>query len=1165
MPRAFVLLLIVLGTIAPSERAFGIDYERDVRALLKVRCWACHGALKQESGLRLDTALLMRQGGESGPAVVSGKPEESLLLQRISDPDPASRMPPEGAMLTPEQIAAISTWIESGALATGDEVPETDPAEHWSFQRPIRPTPSALKETGRATNPVDQFLLAVMEQRGLTPRPSANRSTLLRRLFLDLVGVPPTVEELRDFLNDESPEAYEAVVDRLLEDPRYGQRWARHWLDVWRYSDWYGRREVSDVRNSAPQIWRWRDWVVSSLNADVGYDEMIRLMLAADEIGPEDDDAVVATGYLIRNWYAINPNDWMRSNVEHVGKAFLGLTFNCAHCHDHKYDPIRHDEYFKMRAWFEPINVRQDRIPGEADPGPFEEYVYSQSRKVQRSGLVRIYDRHPDAATWFYTGGDERNRRTDRGTIPPGLPAFLKGEEVRIEPVALPPPVYYPGLRPDIQETMRRDLTTRLAKADEEAATARKSIDEMTPGLREQLAAAERALKAAVITANERELSGALEGQLSLLLDAAGGRRTLLNGVQELHVMQDGLTIAFRCRIVRDAHCNFQLVRDSVEGRSATVVVFDHGRIWSYRPRTTSEFEVGRYDWRGGQTQFHVALQVDQSTDVCRLTVRSELDGAVLVDGVPVALNGWNPIGNPRQGIAFDARGGSRVLVDSLRFYPPAQIAIASGESPAPLLAFEFEEPAYQNTRDVVGFEGWSDSRFSVGPAISEVTGTLANDQCDVRIARAQLQAARHAEEGPRKRLAAAEAKIEATRLQLLLLEAKIAADRARYGNASDQDAFALARAASQLEREAAVKTAMADLLQHESALLAAQARSEDDKDRQKELDAATKGIASAKSALDASQQALQEDAPSEHYTPLTPVYPAMSTGRRRALAEWITRPANPLTARVAVNHIWMRHFRVPLVTTVYDFGRNGAAPTHPELLDWLAVEFMESGWSMKHLHRLLVTSEAYRRTSSVGDDEASNLERDPDNRFLWRMNSSRMEAEVVRDSLLACGGKLDLKMGGQELENSESLTTYRRSLYYSSHPEGNNGMSPLGALFDAPNAIDCYRRTETVVPQQALALTNSQLVHAMSAEIIRRWPPTRDDAGKLQREAFVDVSFERILSRLPTEAERRLCLEGMQLLQEQMTTEGIPDPEVRACEALIRSLFNHNDFVTIR
>jgi len=213
----------------------------------------------------------------------------------------------------------------------------------------------------------------------------------IRRVFIDLTGLPPSWEQVEAFVSDAAPDASERLVDRLLASPAYGQRWGRHWMDVWRYSDWFGRRHVPDVWNSAPQIWRWRDWIVDSLNQDRGYDQMVQAMLAADELFPGDRQQAVATGYLIRNWYALNPNDWMRSNVEHASKAFLGLTVHCAHCHDHKYDPISQEDYFRMRAFFEPLGVRQDPVP---IPGPFKSMPTVSFARCSDWGACRFLIRH---------------------------------------------------------------------------------------------------------------------------------------------------------------------------------------------------------------------------------------------------------------------------------------------------------------------------------------------------------------------------------------------------------------------------------------------------------------------------------------------------------------------------------------------------------------------------------------------------------------------------------------------------------------------------------------------------------------------------------------------------------------------------------------------------
>src|SRR5262249_33807257 len=258
--------------------------------------------------------------------------------------------------------ALLRAWIDQGATGPADEKPEADPKEHWAFRAPVRPPLPAVPDA-RIRNPVDAFLAAEWSKRGLVPQPPADRRTLLRRVSLDLVGLPPTREEQAAFLADPSPDAYEKVVDRLLASPQYGERWGRHWMDVWRYSDWWGLG--AEVRNSQKHIWHWRDWIVESLNADAGYDEMLREMLAAAEMYPKALARWGPTGSLARPYFIFNRNPWMEELVEHTSKAFLGLTINCARCHDHKYDPIAQKDYYHFRAFFEPYQVRTDEVPAD--------------------------------------------------------------------------------------------------------------------------------------------------------------------------------------------------------------------------------------------------------------------------------------------------------------------------------------------------------------------------------------------------------------------------------------------------------------------------------------------------------------------------------------------------------------------------------------------------------------------------------------------------------------------------------------------------------------------------------------------------------------------------------------------------------------------------------
>ena len=922
MLRSFFPTLALAMVLASASRTAEIvDYARQVKPLLARRCISCHGALKQEARLRVDTGNLLRKGSRFGPVLVAGKSAESRLMARLKAKDPKQRMPPEGEPLKAEEIRLLQAWIDQGARSPAGEKAEEDPRRHWAFRRPVRLPLPRVKNAKWARNPIDLFVAAEHDKRGLKPAPAASREILLRRVYLDLTGVPPTREELHAFLSDRSPDAYEKVVDRLLAGPQYGERWGRHWMDVWRYSDWYGRRQETDIRNSYSQIWRWRDWIVRSLNEDKGYDRMVQEMLAGDELAPEDDQTTVATGFLVRNWYSLNYNQWMRDNVEHTGKAFLGLTLNCAHCHDHKYDPISQKEYFRFRAFFEPLELRRDRWPGDADPGPFQKYVYGGSTRPVNSGLIRVFDEKLDAKTYMYRGGDERERMEKEPPVEPAAPAVIGGSRLKIAPVELPPAGYYPALKRFIQG--------------------------------EEIARREKAL---------------------------------------------------------------------AEARAAM---------------------------------------------------------------------------------------------------PP--------------------DPP---------------------------------------------------------RVAAAEA-------DLASLKARIAADEAKYGRTAG-NAEELARAASKAERIAAQRATELQLSLAEKALAEATAKAQaapTDMPAQAAAKAAEQKLAAARTA--AQQAAKAAEATDTKYTPLSPVYPTKSTGRRLALARWIGSPENPLTARVAVNHIWMRHFGRPLVESVFDFGRNGKRPSHPQLLDYLASYFVgvpgpasgvpsppsakndsgpqtrDSGpakpWSMKRLHRLIVTSSTYRMASNVPAGENGRADRD--NRYLWRFNARRLEAEAVRDSILHAAGTLDRTMGGPELDN-RTEAGLRRSLYYSVYAEAGGAMRFL-AVFDAPDVCDGYRRTESVIPQQALAMVNSRLTQDQGRLLARKlWDATAKGPPEGRETAFISAAFEQVLSRRPTTAEAALCREFLRKQSGlfraapagpavRATADGLlapsPDPDLRAAESLVQALFSHNDFITLR
>lgn len=895
-----LLFWIPVEAIASNE----IDYARDIKPVLSRRCYSCHGSLKQENDLRLDTVDFMKSGGATGPVLVAGDAGQSRILSAIQGTEGVSRMPPEGEPLSPEQIDLIKRWIENGALAPHDE-PQKDPAQHWAYQLPVRaPLPTGI-DPAWSENVIDAFIAAGHQQHRLTASPMAPKHVLLRRVYLDLIGLPPTREQMNAFLADDSPEAWERVVDQLLTSPQYGERWGRHWMDVWRYSDWDGYGQ--EVRESKPHIWRWRDWIIESLNADKGYDQMLQEMLAGDEIAPDDPQVRRATGYLVRNWFSFNRNVWLDATIEHTAKAFLGTTLNCARCHDHMYDPLAQKEYYQFRAFFEAHDVRTDRVVGQPDIG--------------KDGLVHVYDGRHDAQTYLFRRGNEKEFDKEQ-PLPASLPAIFGKTDLKIEPVPLPATSYYPGLRPFQQ-----------LEASQQSQAAFDGAQNALTAAREKLAAVK----------------------------------------QELAQKPEDPTLAQQAGIE-------QLRLQSAERGAATA---------------------------------------------------------------------------------------------------------------------------------------------------------LSN---------------------------------------LLWTQARIQADRANYGTPPSENREDLTRIAALAERDYNLRLAEQNVTDAELKL----AEAKKDPANSNAITTAETALATALKGRETAIEALKQ--PPTVYTRFGPVYPVTSTGRRLALARWIASQNNPLTARVAINHMWLRHFGQPLVPTVFDFGLNGKAPTNPELLDWLAVELMENGWRMKAIHKRIVMSRTYRQQSVVLPTTEQNRSIDPDNHYLWRANPRRMEAEVVRDATLLVSGRLDLTSGGPELDEASGMEIPRRSLYFRNSKE--KKMTFLDT-FDRPNVVDCYRRSESIVPQQALALANSPLSLTESRRLARKLSEeVATYPNDAQAQAFVTTAFERILNRQPAQVELDECVNFLATQTETLrgqatlskfsggTASAFPpsdQPDQRVRENLVHVLLNHNDFITIR
>ena len=877
-------------------------YVESVKPLLHEKCAACHGAIKQESGLRVDFGKGIHKGGDSGPIVNLEAVGESELLVRVRSEESGFRMPPEGegSSLNDEELQLLEQWIESGAEYPLEEQPPEGPDSHWAYQPIVRPAIPAANVASRSgsMNPIDAFVLSRLHAEGLVPMPQATPSVRLRRLYLDLIGLPPLPDQLAAFQEDSSSEHWARIVDDLLEQNAHGERWARHWMDVWRYSDWDGFK--NNVRGSQRHIWRWRDWIIESLNADTGYDQMLTEMLAGDELAPEDPKVLRATGFLARNFHHSNRNIWLDATVEHTSKAFMATTLNCARCHDHKYDPISQNAFYGFRAIFEPHKVRTERVPGQAD--------------TVKDGLVRAYDADLAKPTYLYIGGNEK--QPDKSClVQPGVPGVLGGQ-YQANRLALPAVAKLPVLRGFVE---KEDLKNQRVKVENAA--------EKLSGLR-----------------------------------------------------------------------------------------------------------------------------------------------------------------------------------------------------------------------------------------ASENSG-----EYEIRIAEQQLSY---------------------SKAELASLEARWEADKQRYQ--ANGSWHKLARRAEFAEQKATQAQAQLNVTLKESEIteLKSQLNEKSGEELQAKIAGAEKSLAQLKNRLRATFKKPVDRPPRPaKYTPVGTRYPDESTGRRLALARWLTAPANPLTARVAVNYIWMHHFGEPLVPSVDDFGMRCPKPHYAELLDWLAAELAENNWSMKHIHRLIVNSSVYQLTSSPSaltrQQWQANSQKDPDNQLLWHGKVQRMDSESIRDSLLYLANSLEYSIGGPELDYMLGESNYRRSIYFRTAYEKQMTMM---VVFDGASPNECYRRSPSVIPQQALALANSSLAidqsRLIAAKIMRELGEPSNAYRSVKHEDFVERAFCTLLTRIPTRQELEVCNEFLvdqeELLRKQAdlklvesTNEGktkpAEEPRQRARENLIHAIVNHNDFVTIR
>jgi hypothetical protein len=1101
-----------LGSVIHAQDT--VDYLRDIKPIMVAKCLKCHSQLEAEGELRLDSITAMLTGGGRGPAIVKGDSKVSLLIRAMRDEEEDLLMPAGGPPLKSQQINLIAKWIDDGAIGSDDAAS----VEHWAYDKPVAMPAPKSKDAKWNTNEIDRWISAGHSQRGLQPTTTAARQTLIRRAYLDLIGIPPTVSQVEQFLADKSETAVADLVDQLLESDRYGERWGRHWMDVWRYSDWSGFK--AEVRNSQKHVWHWRDWIIDSLNEDKSYATMVQHMLAGDEVAPTDPAALSATGYLVRSWYKFNRNTWLDKTIEHSGKAFLGLTIGCAKCHDHMYDPISQRAYYEYRAVFETHDVRDSKVASSVNP-------LGQT-------IPRVFDKRLDEQTYLFLRGDDRTPKKDEVMLP-GIPSLF-GTALEVESVKLPAAAFYPGSTDMAQQADRVRAEKELASATGQLKSAEAVLQKL---MQEKVAENDR--------------------------DVEGEKKPVVAAKKQFVVLQDDFDELDNQR--------WKIIEGDWNIKDGALVqneLDEHLRRIELRAELPQDFELTvDVTIRGGEKWKSIGFDFDKEGDSCLgfyisayaggpKSQFTERDGAAVV---------YRKDGILPQNIKLNEKISIRFLIQGqlANVYLNGEFVQALNFAPVrvkgPLQFWTFDS---QGTIDSLKISTLAadavlklpkSSTTKESPDSLPLTDRLASAENVVKIAKLALAVKQH---------------------QITFVSARTAADKAKFGEPhSSSDTIAkLSQTAFSAEQTIKRLQATHGEVVTQVAVTAAEAKvaMADNDANKKEL---AKAIQAAKTAQESVVKLSKEEtAVGEAYSPLGPTYPQTSSGRRLAFANWIISRDNPLTARVAINHIWLRHFGKALVSSVFDFGLNGQSSSHPELLDYLAVELMENNWSMKHVHRLIMNSRAYQMRSSAESESVQNKQQDPKNRFLWRMNSRRMEAEVLRDSVLHVSGALDFEMGGPEIPFADGMTNYRRSVYFQTAYE--KQMTFL-QLFDVASPEECYERKDSIIPQQALAMANSPLAKRQSRVLANSIMQQLDNTDVLK---FIQRGFNQILGRSPSERELAVCQKFISQQTEKLSNPDVltkfdsgakvdiaaaVDPQIRACENLVLVLLNHNEFITIR
>jgi hypothetical protein len=1069
-------------------------FENKIRPILAERCFECHAAEKQKGNLRLDSRAAILSGGDSGPAVIVGKPEESLLVQVVRYAFDI-KMPPK-SKLPEREIADLTQWVKMGApwpdsrpsgAAANKSKSDNITAEQrafWAFQPVVDPKLPAVQNETWLQSPLDRFILSRMEQAGLTPARTADRRTLIRRATFDLTGLPPTVAEVNAFLADESPDAFAKVVDRLLSSPRYGERWGRHWLDVARYADSNGL----DENLAYGSAWRYRDYVIAAFNKDKPFNRFVEEQIAGDLLTPLPDDdpfeALVATGFLCLGGKMLAEDDPVKmqmdivdEQVDTIGRAFLGLTLGCARCHSHKFDPIPIDDYYSLAGIFKStktmdtfsVVARWQERP-LASPEALRDHTVQQ-RKVQ--DLQNEVNRFVDGANQRLL----REARAHAGDYMAWAAAALVWDEFlkTAKPIGADP-----------AQIRERDAVVIEAESFE-----RGNVLKVTTGYGEGIG----------VLVNKGELPNFTEYDVPL------EKRDL-----------------YRVEI-RYAAAAARPVKLSINGQVAKSEAAG-GVTGSWNPDTQKWEIVGFFPFKAGQNVVRLECP-GPFPHIDKLLISP----AGVDDGFPVLYAVPPPDG---------------YLLKSDFIIRWKQFLEAPGDTAPPALA---------------AWHAWRMTGKLPAAETSPLAARLAEKPPEsLQDPAGQYAVLFNEAEAAWQKLKGTPETAEAKDLSDPVLEPL------RQLLYDPKGPFEIPKGAESYygEEERASVGRLRDELKH----------AQDALPKLPETMAVSDGKPEdLRIHLRGSHLTLGEQVPRRFPAILAADrQPLDSTvSGRRELAAWLVRPEHPLTSRVIVNRVWLWHFGEGLVRSPDNFGSLGERPTHAELLDWLSRRFIGEGWSLKKLHRLIMLSATYQMSTAT--DNAAALA-DPENRLWWHANRRRLEAEALRDGILATCGELDDVRGGSLLPtpNRAYVTgtgsilppglydSRRRSVYL---PVVRSALYEMFQAFDFadPSALNGRRDATTVAPQ-ALFMMNSQLVSQATRGLAKQVleEPAADDAARVQ------TIYERAYARPPTTAEQSRALQFVeQYAAARIARQASPEEaRLAAWQALCRAVLSANEFVYI-